>query len=93
MGQLQWHEPASYRRAIYFHNERTRPLDSAKFAITAFLILIGLRLLVGLHPDPDAHPPGPGITVAVAFVFALLVAYGLPALMSLAYFLISWLAG
>lgn len=83
MKPLLWHQPAAYHRAIYLHNERTRPFESAKFAVGAFLALIGVRFIAGMRPAPDAHPPGWGSTAAVATVFAIFVAYGLPALMSL----------
>jgi len=83
MRQLQWHEPAAYRRAIYYENERKDPLSSLKFAGIVFLVMLGSRYMVGLRPDPDAHPPGWAITIGIAAGVALLAAYGLPALMSL----------
>lgn len=81
MKELQWHEPAAYRRGIYYENERHDPLSSLKFAGTAFLIVLGLRFLAGF--GPDAHPPPWPPSVGVAAGIALFAAYGLPAIMSL----------
>jgi len=83
MRELQWHEPAAYRRAIYYENERKDPLISLKFAGIVFVVMLGLRYFVGLRPDPDAHPPGWGVTAAIAAGVAVFTAYGLPAMMSL----------
>lgn len=81
MKEMQWHEPAAYRRAIYYENERNSPLSSLKFAGTAFLAVLGFRLLAGLGPDSHAPPWPPSFAVAAGV--ALTAAYGLPALMSL----------
>ena len=83
MKDYLWHEPASYRRAIYYENERNDPLPSLKFAGAVFAIMLGLRLLVGLNPQPDAHPPGWLATAGIAALTAVFAAYGLPAFMSL----------
>lgn len=81
MKAFQWHEPASYRRAIYYENERSDPGDSAKFAGSSFLIVLGLRFLAGL--GSNAHPPAWPVSIGVAALIALFTAYGLPTLMSL----------
>ena len=81
MKDLQWHEPAAYRRAIYYENERHDPWASAKFAGVAFLVMLGLRLLA--RSGPDTHPPGWPATIGVAAAVAVFLAYGLPAIMSL----------
>lgn len=82
MSQILWHEPRAYRRAVYYDNERVRPLDSARFALGAFAILLGLRFIAGLRPSPDAHPLAWGPMVGLAAGVALFVAYGLPLLLS-----------
>src|SRR5258708_5677504 len=58
-------------------------MSSIKLAGIVFVVMLGLRLLVGLRPDPEAHPPGWAVTTAVAAGVATFVAYGLTALMSL----------
>jgi len=78
---LQWHEPAAYRRAIYYENERRNPLDSVKLAGIVFAVMCGLRFLAGL--GPESHPPPWPPSAALALGVALIVAYGLPGLMSL----------
>ena len=82
MKDLQWHEPAAYRRAIFYENEKQDPLSSLKFAGAAFGFMLGLRFLAGT--GPDAHPPPwwPH-SVGVALAVAIFAAYGLPGLMSL----------
>lgn len=81
MKQLQWHEPAAYRRAIFYSNERKDPTSSLKLAGFVFLLMLGLRLIV--PSQPDAHPPGWPASLALAVGVALVVAYGMPALMSI----------
>ena len=78
MNQLLWHEPARYCRAKYNRMEALAPLRSVKFALFAFLVILGCRWLGGLHPAPDMHPPGWSISTAMAFGIALFVAYVLP---------------
>lgn len=81
MKDLQWHEPAAYRRAIYYQNERADPLNSLKFAGVTFLLMLGFRYLVGTGPNPNP-PPWP-TSILVATAVAVFMAYGVPALMSL----------
>ena len=78
METLQWHELIAYSR-----NQRTKLKDSAKSAGILFLACLGARFLGGTHPAPDAHPPEWGNTIAGAIGISLLLAYGLPALLSL----------
>lgn len=82
MTALQWQEPPARRRSIYYANERADPMNSVRFAGLAFVMLLGLRWLSGLHPEPDRHPPGWGITALIAFAVALFVAWGIPALLA-----------
>jgi hypothetical protein len=81
MKDFQWHEPASYRRAISYENERRNPQASAKFAGVAFAIVLGLRFIFGRQTD--SHPPAWSASVAIAALIALFAAYGLPAVVSL----------
>jgi hypothetical protein len=81
MKQLQWHEPAAYRRAIFYSNERKDPASSLKYAGLVFLVMAGLRLIV--PNTPDSHPPPWAASLAVAAGVALIAAYGMPALMSI----------
>ena len=83
MSQTLWHEPKAYRRAIFYENERARPLDSAKFAAGVFAIMLGLRFIAGLRQDPAAHPVAWNTMVWLAAGVALFVAYGLPAIVSM----------
>ena len=83
MNPLLWHEPAQYCRAKYNQMEALDPLRSVKFALFAFVFILGCRWLGGLHPAPDAHPPGWSITTAMAFGIALFVAYVLPRIVGL----------
>jgi hypothetical protein len=79
---LRWVEPKAYRRLIYWLNERDRPLDSARFALGCFAILLGLRFIAGLRTDPDAHPLAWGPMVGLALGASLFIAYGLPLILS-----------
>ena len=78
MNPLLWHEPAGYRRAKYTQMEALDPLRSVKFALLAFVCILGCRWLGGLHPAPDMHPPGWSLSTAMAFGIALFLAYVLP---------------
>ena len=78
MKQILWHEPAKYRRRKYKEKEEKYPLESVKFALFAFVLILALRGLSGIHPAPDAHPPEWGLTAGIAIGVAVFAAYILP---------------
>ena len=82
MDKLLWHEPKAYRRLIYWANERAQPLNSVRFAVGAFAILLGLRFIAGLRTDPDARPLAWSAMLWLAAGVALFLAYGLPLILS-----------
>jgi hypothetical protein len=80
---VQWNEPRAYRRAIRRQASPPDPKEPLKIAAGVFVAMLLLRALVALRPDPDAHPPGWELTLAVAAAFALTAAYGMPQLSAL----------
>ncbi len=80
MKELRWHEPASYRRAKYFEQERQDPFRSLRFAGFALLVILGIRFTA--VTGPDSHPPGWPQSIALAVGLALVFAYGLPAMIA-----------
>ena len=83
MSQLLWREPRAYRRAKYNQLEKLDPWWSISFALFTFLTLIGFRFLAGLRPERGAHPPEWSLSIAMAFLLALFIAYVLPRLVGL----------
>jgi hypothetical protein len=83
MSPILWHEPRAYLRAVYYDNERVRPLDSARLAAAVFAFMLGMRFVVGLRQEPDARLLGWPAMVWLAAGVALFVAYGLLAIISM----------
>ena len=83
MPQLLWHEPPGYRRAKYNQLEKLDPWKSVRFAVFAFLTILGMRYWAGFSPEPGKHPPEWPLSIAMAFSVALFVAYILPRLVGL----------
>jgi len=84
MARLQWDEPRGYRRAQNRMVGRGDRLKTLGYAGFCFVMLLALRGLAGIHPAPDAHPPGWGITLLVAVVGAFMIAFVVPAIMNYA---------
>lgn len=75
---IQWAEPRAYRRAIDNPGPQPPPTRSLVFAGTTFVVVLTLRGLFGLRPNPGASPPSWAMSVAVAAAIALVLAYLLP---------------
>ncbi len=83
MKQLQWHEPAAYRRALFLARMRSHPMKSQSlaFAAAVFAAMLALRAIV--DRNPEAHPPGILPSIAIALMIALVAVYGLPLFITL----------
>ena len=81
--QVQWAEPRAYRRAMEKRGPQPHPTQSLLFAGVTFLVILLLRALFGLRPEPGANPPGWAMSVAVAAAIALMLAFGMPLLAKL----------
>lgn len=78
MTDLKWHEPAAYRRAAH----RVSLLESIKFAAIVFVVVIGIRGLVEIRPNPNPNRPSWAASVLIAAAAAVFFAFGFPALLS-----------
>lgn len=79
MEDLQWHEPAAYRRAVARRQQRENPWKAVGFAGAAFLVVIALRALAAPNPNQIGWPA----TVVLAATLALFLAFGFPRLILL----------
>ncbi len=78
MSKLSWDEPRSYRRAKNLSGFDWFGAESWKFFGASILIVLGLRGVVAINPQPDRHPPGWAITLLIAVGTALLAAFLIP---------------
>lgn len=76
MDALQWHEPRAFRRAEYRDRQKKNPWESPRTAALCFGVILALRGLAGMRPNPNQISWG--LTVLLAAVVGLAVAYLLP---------------
>lgn len=77
MEELQWHEPAAYRRAVARQRGREGLWEAIKVAVITFFALIAVQGFSVLT-RPDANRIGWPAMLTLALVVALLLAFGLP---------------
>lgn len=77
---LQWSEPVAYSRALYQKSGQGGHAEPVIRAVVVFLGILVLRFVSGMHPSPDAHPPGWIVTAAIALAAALFFSFVLPQL-------------
>lgn len=81
MGRLQWNEPKAYHRCRSRRHKLRNPWDSAKFAATAFLMILGIRVFAEFErANPDL--PGWMPTLVIAAAIALFFGFVFPVLIS-----------
>jgi hypothetical protein len=79
METLQWHEPSAFRRAEYRDRQKQKPWEAPKTAAICFGVILGLRGLAGMRPNPNMLSwgwiallaAGVGLGIAYLLPFAL----------------------
>lgn len=78
MSKLLWDEPRGYRRAVNREQFSADYKQSLGYATFCFIAFCGLRLVAGINPGPDQHPPAWNVFLPASAVLGVLIAFGLP---------------
>ena len=81
--QLRWQEPKAYGRVKFAQSEEANSSEWLKTTSGIFVVLIGLRIMVGIQQQPGTQPPSWSVYVPAALALALFITRIVPRLVGL----------
>jgi len=81
--QLTWIEPKGYGQHKFRQKEKISPKETLRTTLSIYVILMGLRVIVGLNQDSTSHPPSWAIYTPFAIFFSFFIARILPRLVGM----------
>jgi len=81
--EIQWHEPAAYRRAMARQLQRKNPWEALKVTGFVFAGMMGLYAYVRFVPPPNPNRPGWLVATGIAVLTGVFAGYMFPWLLLL----------